>query len=146
MPDTGRMRQAWGDNKYPEEYAYYDEVVRRLEKAVGPWLSLADCRAMTDVLEWNQLVYDDGFIIGEDADGNNMILGNSTASVIAWCFLDPGKENFWMKRRLRKFGSSLLRSDTISNEAQQDVKERAGRILREILSTSGARLKETTYG
>jgi hypothetical protein len=138
MADVERMNEGFyrQDRKMePEEFGYYSEVVRRLEQAVGAWLPLEDCLALTLVLEQHVFAYEDGFVIGEGEYGDDLGYGTKTAADLARCFLDPRKYN------LRRYDLVRIWQCAHFPEHALDMVNRKERLVRLIVSSLGVRRK-----
>lgn len=72
-----------------DELLHNVEVLARLEKALGNWLSFEECVALAHVLNIEHFVCEDGFIINDLRD-DGMTIGKREGAALASCFhLDP---------------------------------------------------------
>jgi hypothetical protein len=92
MSDVSKL---WGGGPPPsgDEWVHHMvELVRRLEKALGPWLEYEDCLALAYNLRWKPIQWEDGFLPnGEDGE-----LTDNEAGMVAACFhRDKRVDNLW---------------------------------------------------
>jgi hypothetical protein len=65
---------------------FYAEVVRRLGKPLGPWLSLDECLVLTEILDNQSFEWPDGFSTDEGPLTEGAV--GSGAALVAACFCD----------------------------------------------------------
>jgi len=79
------------------EFHYLGEVVKRLEKILGPRLAHDEIIALMDIITLYSFQFADGFVLNNDADVTSTI-GISSAAAVAACFSqDPHKDWQWWK-------------------------------------------------
>jgi hypothetical protein len=86
---------------------FYAEVVRRLEKPLGAWLSLDECLVLTHILNFQSFEWSDGFSTDEGPllEG----VGGSTAALVAAAFCNTPMDGNLLYIKYEKGDSGPLR-------------------------------------
>ncbi len=136
---TDTVMSANWHSMHPEVDAKLVEVVRRVERALGAWLDLDDCIALTLLLQYHRFAYPDGFAIAEDCGEDDTVsLGPIDAARVAQCFVrQPARRfPFFGRRRVDAGRLHVLGAERSDHAMWRRVEE-----LRDaILATDGARL------
>jgi hypothetical protein len=100
------MSMVGGDSHNPID-KFYAEVVRRLEKTLGPWLSLDECLVLTEILDNQTFEWADGFSTDQGAAGETV--WGSAAALVAACFCDEPMDRNTLYIKYEKGDSGPLK-------------------------------------